>query len=51
LGIDAIGYVADKNTYQNINSYVTRDYFAIIKGYWDLYVSPPEVVLGEKINF
>jgi len=51
LGIDSIGFVADKNKYQNIEYYVTRDYFAIIKAYWDLYVSPPQIVLGDKINF
>lgn len=51
LGIDVIGYVADKSQYQNLNFYATRDYFAIVKAYWDLYVSPPDVVLGDKINF
>jgi len=51
LGIDSIGFVADKNNYQNIQYYATRDYFALVKAYWDLYVSPPEVVLGDKINF
>jgi vancomycin permeability regulator SanA len=51
LGIDAIGFVADKNQYQNITYFATRDYFALIKAYWDLYISPPEVVLGDKINF
>ena len=51
LGIDSIGFVADKNKYQNISYYVTRDYFAIIKACWDLYVLTPEIVLGDKINF
>jgi vancomycin permeability regulator SanA len=51
LGIDSIGYVADKSTYQNIEYYATRDYFAIFKAYWDLYISQPDVILGEKINF
>jgi len=51
LGIDAIGYIADKKIYNNIEYYATRDLFATVKAYWDLYVDPPEVVLGEKINF
>jgi vancomycin permeability regulator SanA len=51
LGIDAIGYVADKKIYQNIEYYATRDIFATLKAYWDLYIDPPEVVLGENISF
>jgi len=51
LGIDSVGYSADKNSYSDINLFAMRDFFAIIKAYWDLYVDPPEVVLGEKINF
>ena len=51
LGIDAIGYVADKNVYKNIEYYISRDLLATINAYWDLYINPPDVILGDKINF
>lgn len=51
LGIDSIGYVADRNTYQNQTIFAFRDFAATILAYWELNVSPPSVVLGEKINF
>lgn len=51
LGMDAIGYAADRNLYQNISYFETRDLLATFLSYWELYVSPPQVVLGDKISF
>jgi SanA protein len=49
LGIDVVGYAADKHIYVDINSDVTREYLATFLAFWQLNVSPPSVVLGEKI--
>ena len=52
LGIEAIGFVADKNQYKDIWTFTYRDLFATLLAYWDLYVDPPtDVVLGDPITF
>ena len=51
LGIDAVGYAADKNTYIGQEVFALRDVFATILAYWELNVTPPNVVGGEKISF
>lgn len=51
LGIDSIGYVADRNIYINNTLFAYRDIAATLLAYWQLNVDPPEVLLGEKINF
>lgn len=52
LGIEAIGYKADKNEYVDINRFTMRDLLATLLAYWEIYVNPPQdVVLGEPISF
>lgn len=52
LGIEAIGYKADKNEYLDITRFTLRDLLATLLAYWEIYVSPPQdVVLGDPITF
>jgi len=51
LGIDVVGYASDKHVYQDISYLKVREFLAISKAFWGLYVIRPEVVLGEKIYF
>lgn len=51
LGIDSIGYVANIQQYPDQNLYAIRDIAATLLAYWELNVAPPDVVLGDKINF
>lgn len=50
LGIESIGMAADKRLYDNIDFFNIRDSFALALAFFELNVTPPEVVLGEKIN-
>lgn len=51
LGIEAIGYVADKNEYVDIARYTYRDLLATLLAYWEIYVDPPDdVILGDPIT-
>lgn len=49
LGLDAIGYVADRTPYVHIRWYWTREIPAIWRAWWDLYLWRPEPVLGEPL--
>lgn len=51
LGINSIGYPANKNSYVDENIFAFRDIAATLLAYWEINVAPPNVVLGEKINF
>ncbi len=51
LGIEATGYIANKSNYINEDYFAMRDFAATLLAYWELYVVPPQVILGEKINF
>jgi vancomycin permeability regulator SanA len=51
LGIESIGYSADINQYQDQDLFAVRDFAATILAYWQLHVDPPNVVLGDRINF
>jgi SanA protein len=51
LGMDVIGYAADRNQYENISYFETRDLLATFLSYWELYVEPPQVILGNRITF
>lgn len=51
LGIDSIGYSADRSLYKNMSIFTYRDIAATLLAFWELNVSPPEVLLGDKINF
>ena len=51
LGIESIGFSADLNQYTNQDTFALRDFAATILAYWELHVAPPNVVLGDRINF
>lgn len=51
LGIESVGYAADKSDYISEDVFALRDLAATLLAYWELNVSPPSVVLGDKINF
>lgn len=51
LGVDATGYSATlSNTYEGIWYYKFREFWAIHKAMWDIYVVEPEFVGGESID-
>ncbi|KXK25730.1 MAG: vancomycin high temperature exclusion protein [candidate division WS6 bacterium OLB20] len=50
LGVKSIGVVADRRLYEGIELFQLRDTLALTKSFIDLYVSPPDVVLGDKIR-
>lgn len=50
LGIDVIGYSADRREYVGISDYTVREYFATFLAFWELNVSSPDVILGDKIT-
>lgn len=50
LGIDVIGYSADKHSYSGINDFVTREYLATFLAFWQLNVVQPSVVTGDKVT-
>lgn len=49
LGLDAVGYVADRRPYVHIRSYWAREVPALWLAWWDLWVRRPTPVLGEPI--
>ena len=50
LGLDAVGYVADKRPYVHIRRYWAREFPAVWLAWWDLWVRRPVPVLGEPIS-
>jgi SanA protein len=49
LGLDAFGVVADQQQYGSLDYQLARELGAEIKAYFNLHVSPPKTVLGEKL--
>jgi SanA protein len=49
LGLDAVGYVADRRPYVYIRNYWAREVPALWLAWWQLWVSRPVPVLGEPI--
>lgn len=49
LGLDAVGYVADRRPYIHIRRYQAREIPALWLAWWDLWVRRPTPVLGEPI--
>ncbi len=49
LGIDAIGVAADRRDYLRIRQYWWRELFATTLAWWEVYISRPTPVLGEKL--
>jgi len=47
LGLDVIGYVADRTSYVHIHWYWTREAPALWRTWWDLYIVHPTPILGE----
>jgi vancomycin permeability regulator SanA len=49
LGIDASGVPADDENYrlQSYTYWWVREIFATQKAYWDVFITPPELILGE----
>ncbi len=49
LGVQAVGFVADRRTYRGINWYEFREVAATMNALVELYVTKPLPVLGEKL--
>ncbi len=49
LGLDVVGYVADRQPYVHIRQYWAREAPALWLAWWDLHVRRPIPVLGEPI--
>lgn len=50
VGIDTIGITADLHDYPNIFWNVIRDYIGMVNAFWDIKVSRPTQLQGEKIQ-
>ncbi|MBN2389631.1 MAG: YdcF family protein [Anaerolineae bacterium] len=51
LGIDTVGYVADRQPYprRDLAWYWTREAVALWRGWWDIYIAHTTPVLGEPL--
>jgi vancomycin permeability regulator SanA len=49
LGIDAVGYVADRQSYVRILAYWVREIPALWLSWWDLRIRHPIPILGSPI--
>ncbi|MGC9357835.1 MAG: SanA/YdcF family protein [Anaerolineae bacterium] len=49
LGLDAVGYAADRTPYVHIRWYRLREVPALWRAWWDLYVWKPTPILGEPL--
>ena len=49
LGVQAVGFVADRRTYRAINWYEFREMAATVNALVELYVTKPLPVLGERL--
>ncbi|MBU4141440.1 YdcF family protein [Patescibacteria group bacterium] len=49
LGLETYGASADLHTYGNIESNITREFFANVKAFWDVNLSVKPKFLGEPI--
>jgi len=49
LGLDAVGYVADRRPYIHIRRYQAREVPALWLAWWDLWIRRPLPVLGDPI--
>jgi len=50
LGLEAVGYIADRRPYVYIRNYWAREVPALWLSWWELWVTRPEPVLGEPIR-
>jgi SanA protein len=48
LGVDSIGFSADRRAYLSNSYYRLRDAFATVRAWWDVKIARPEPVLGPK---
>jgi vancomycin permeability regulator SanA len=49
LGIDAVGFVADRRSYRNMTWFQIREIGATLNAFVELYITRPTPVLGEKL--
>ena len=49
LGLDVVGVEADRREYTMIQRYWWREFFATSLAYWEVLVSRPEPILGDKL--
>jgi SanA protein len=49
LGLDAVGFAADRRPYVYIRTYWAREMPALWLAWWELWVSHPRPVLGDRI--
>jgi len=49
LGLNAVGYTADRMPYVHIRWYWIREVLALWRAWWDLYIAHPVPVLGDPL--
>jgi len=49
LGLDAVGYVADRQRYVNLRWYRLREIPALWLAWWELHITRPKPILGEPL--
>jgi SanA protein len=49
LGLESVGVAADRRSYQRIRWFTLREQPAILMAWWEVMVSRPEPVLGDKL--
>jgi SanA protein len=49
LGLNAVGYAADRMSYVHIRWYWIREVLALWRAWWDLYIAHPVPVLGDPL--
>jgi SanA protein len=49
LGLDAVGYAADRRPYIHLRRYQAREVSALWLAWWDLWIRRPQPVLGDPI--
>ncbi len=49
LGLDAVGYAADRTPYRHIRWYIVREIPALWRAWWDVHLRQPLPVLGEPL--
>jgi SanA protein len=49
LGLESVGVTADRRSYQRIRWFTLREQPAILMAWWEVMISHPEPVLGDKL--
>lgn len=50
LGVDAVGYAADQRNYRGMSWFQMREIGATLNAFWELFITRPEPMLGERVE-